>query len=316
MSGARRFELAAWTWFGIYAVFPMTRLSQFSVTVDSSPLARRLLFHLHSIGWSPFCRAEHYQPFKKPGASVVWVKSGRGVLRIGNSQWRVEPGPCFWFYGTDQMRFFTPDPGQHMVMYSFWFSGPGLESWLEALDSKRKTQILLQHPERVHKAHNAMLRLVQLRPPNWEVMIHNCLSAVLQDFLLSRNLLTPTERVLPPAIAMVLNAIETDRARDWKAADMARIARLSERTFGALFRTVMNESPHAYLQQVRLDMAREKLANPKLLIKEIAGELNFHSKQYFTKFFHKHAGISPTQFRQVYLKAFQSQATPSSKTKP
>ena len=74
---------------------------------------------------------------------------------------------------------------------------------------------------------------------------------------------------------------------------------MSERAFRALFQACMHEPPHAYIQRVRLTLARNMLVNRRLLIKEIAGRLSFSSEDYFRRFFHRHTGLTPTQFRQL-----------------
>lgn len=278
-----------------------------------SPAARRLLLNLFSISRSVFDRPYSLLPFTKPGASVNWCRSGRGTLRLGNSEWRVEPGQ-FWVYGTDQPRAFIPDPGQRLVADGFWFTGLGVQEWMEELDTKRQPQFCLHRPQRVFHAYAQMLKVAHFCPPNWEFIIHRHLTDVLEELSLARNLLAVPETSVPPGVERVLKAIATEPARKWQATDLARIAGMSYSAFGILFRNVLKEAPHDYLMRVRLDLARRELANPKLLVKEVASRLNFPDKNSFTKFFHKHAGVSPTHFRQVYLKAFQSQAQPSSKT--
>jgi AraC family transcriptional regulator, transcriptional activator of pobA len=47
-----------------------------------------------------------------------------------------------------------------------------------------------------------------------------------------------------------------------------------------------------------LDQARLLLADKRLSIKDIAGQLNFSSEFYFSHFFRHHTGMTPTEFRQ------------------
>ncbi len=262
-------------------------------------MARRLLLHLFSIRQGILSEPIRIEPFTKPGACVTWFKSGHGRLRFNDAEWQVAPGPTFLFYGTEHPRLYIPAPGETLISEAFWFSGPGLDGWLEALDANRQPQFRLRRPERIHAAYRTMWKLAHRRPPNWEWKIHLVLVSVLGEFLVARKLLTPPEPALPPTITAVLNAIESDPARDWKTTELAGIVRMSYSAFRTQFRAALNESPHAYLQRARLDLARELLADPGLRIKEIARRLHFSSEYYFSNFFHQHAGVTPTEYRQT-----------------
>jgi len=265
--------------------------------VRSSPPARRLLLHLFSLRNGYLDEPIRIEPFTKPGACVSWITSGHGRLRINDAEWHVAPGPDFLFYGTDQPRQFIPAPSERLVNRAFWFGGPGLGGWLEELNVKRQPQFRLRHPGRIHAAYRAMWKLARRQPANWEWKIHLRLVTVLGEFLAARKLLTPRQPSLPPAIITVLNAVETDPARDWKTTELAEIVQMSYTAFRTQFSAALNESPHAYLQRVRLDLARELLADPSLRIKEIARRLHFSSAYYFSNFFHQHDGVTPTEFR-------------------
>ena len=45
-------------------------------------------------------------------------------------------------------------------------------------------------------------------------------------------------------------------------------------------------------------VARRRLADKRLSIKDISGQLNFSGEFYFSHFFRHHSGMTPTDFRQ------------------
>ncbi len=237
-------------------------------------------------------------PLTKTGVGVTWVVAGRGRLRLNDTEWELNPSPCFCIHGADQVWTCIPASGAVVVTRAFWFGGPGLDGWLDALNVNRQPQFRLPRPARIHRAYRTMLQLVRHRPPNWEWKVHLLLVATLGEFLRARQLLAPVVRAQPPAITQVLNAIESDPTRDWKSSELAAAVRMSDTAFRILFRKTMHESPHAYLQRARLALARELLMDPTLRIKEIARRLHFSSGYYFSNFFRQHAGVRPTEFRQ------------------
>ena len=50
------------------------------ICVDPSPVARRLLWHLFSIGSRRVTQPDRHERFEKPGAHMFWVQSGAGEL--------------------------------------------------------------------------------------------------------------------------------------------------------------------------------------------------------------------------------------------
>ncbi|HPU57200.1 MAG TPA: hypothetical protein PLH97_13145, partial [Verrucomicrobiota bacterium] len=50
------------------------------IFVEPSPIARRLLWHVFSIGSRRLELPDHHERFEKPGAHLFWVQSGEGEL--------------------------------------------------------------------------------------------------------------------------------------------------------------------------------------------------------------------------------------------
>lgn len=71
--------------------------------------------------------------------------------------------------------------------------------------------------------------------------------------------------------------------------------------FRNVFKKYTKMSPHQYLLSLKLMRAKELLLNTHLSIKEITYLLKFDSLSYFSKFFKKRTGVSPSEFRQKSL---------------
>ncbi|WP_375492752.1 helix-turn-helix domain-containing protein [uncultured Jatrophihabitans sp.] len=81
-------------------------------------------------------------------------------------------------------------------------------------------------------------------------------------------------------------------------ADMARIANLSEYHFLRVFRDATGLTPRRYLNQLRVDVARRRLAEPVLSISEIATVCGFGTPSHFSSAFRAATGLSPRAYRQ------------------
>lgn len=277
----------------------MSRTALFYHSIKPSPVARRLLWHVFQIGQRALTQPAEFRPREKPGAGLLAVVSGRGELRLESGTFALQPGPDLWLYSTQRERTFVPARGERLVTRPIWFGGPGLEAWLDALRVDRQPAFQLARPKVYHEVHRTLVQLVTRRPEEWEWQVHSVLSEVLRELLRARRLLSGANESLPEPVVRVLNAVESDRHRDWKAKELAAFAGVSYSALRQLFREALHESLHDHLQQVRVDAARQLLADDSLRVKEVAQRLHFSTEYYFTNFFRNQTGVSPTEFRNL-----------------
>ena len=79
--------------------------------------------------------------------------------------------------------------------------------------------------------------------------------------------------------------------------ELARLACMSYSKFRKMFKEYTGFAPAQYIQEVRMNMAKEMLTNTSKPIKEIAFELGFDNKDYFFTVFRKVVGITPVNYR-------------------
>jgi AraC-like DNA-binding protein len=115
---------------------------------------------------------------------------------------------------------------------------------------------------------------------------------------MSRNLLDSPNAQLPEPVVRVLNAISANPLRDWKAKELATVGKVSYSGLRAAFQKSGQGTVHEHIQRARLDQSRLLLADKRLSIKDVAGQLSFSSEFYFSHFFRHHTGMTPTEFRQ------------------
>lgn len=80
--------------------------------------------------------------------------------------------------------------------------------------------------------------------------------------------------------------------------DLAHNLGMSYSLFRKNFKEYAGVSPAHYLQDIRLQRARELLRTTDLPVKEIAYNLHFESPDYFSTQFKKKIGLSPSKFRE------------------
>jgi AraC-like DNA-binding protein len=76
---------------------------------------------------------------------------------------------------------------------------------------------------------------------------------------------------------------------------------MSQTSFRRLFGQVLGMSPGQYRDKQRLWHAKDYLLGNICSIDEIARRCGFRDANYFSRFFKKHTGISPTGYRGMNL---------------
>jgi transcriptional regulator GlxA family with amidase domain len=83
--------------------------------------------------------------------------------------------------------------------------------------------------------------------------------------------------------------------------DCARAAGMSPTRFAHRFRDHTGYAPMEYLRRLRVERARQLLADPSLTVKEVAARVGYPDQYHFSRVFRSVDGLPPTQFREAAL---------------
>jgi AraC-like DNA-binding protein len=139
-----------------------------------------------------------------------------------------------------------------------------------------------------------------------------------QERLLSDLMISVIERFTPwRTLSRALADIDRNRDRfDWRigravsliraephaARDVDNLAKevgLSRAHFYRLFERSTRMTPHVYLNLLRMELAVNSVMNSEDSFAVVSNTLGFSAPGHFTRFFRDHAGVSPSEFRQV-----------------
>lgn len=77
----------------------------------------------------------------------------------------------------------------------------------------------------------------------------------------------------------------------------ADVCCLSPNYFGDLVKKETGRSPHEYIQDKIIGLAKDRLASTDESIKQIAYRLGFQYSQHFNRYFKRHVGKTPSEYR-------------------
>ncbi|WP_135450591.1 MULTISPECIES: GlxA family transcriptional regulator [Tabrizicola] len=100
-----------------------------------------------------------------------------------------------------------------------------------------------------------------------------------------------------PAIARVIAAMQENIATPLDQDELAAIFGRSPRHLERVFKAVLQETPKSYYLGLRLEEARNLLADTTMSILEVAIATGFNSRSSFSKAYRSRFGISPSRYR-------------------
>jgi AraC-like DNA-binding protein len=266
--------------------------------MEPSSRARRLFWHLLSIGGVTLDSDDRHEALEKPGAHLFWVQSGRGTLELPGASYALKSGPRCWLVDMKKPRTYAPESGTRIANMGFRFGGPELEAWREELGEGHEFVLEPRDFTGIREAAQKLSQLVRRRPAGYEWAIHVQLTHVLGRLLKARRVFNAPQFDVPRPLSRAISLVMSDPSRDWKVPELADAAGASRSGLQRMFKQFQQESIHEFLQRTRLDQARQLLCDERLAIKEVSARLSFSSEFYFSRFFRKRTGMSPRQFRE------------------
>ena len=100
---------------------------------EPSETARRLLWHVLSLGVVSRDEPERHEGFDKPGVFLFAVAEGAGRLVVGKKEYALERGCRCWLLDLRGPRSYLPASGRPLLSEGIRFNLPGVEAWLEML---------------------------------------------------------------------------------------------------------------------------------------------------------------------------------------
>lgn len=101
----------------------------------------------------------------------------------------------------------------------------------------------------------------------------------------------------PATLRSLLQWIDEHLHRPLTIADLAEQTHLSDYHFAHMFRHSMQQAPHQYILQRRLNKAHQLLRQQHLSLTEIALQCGFSSASHFSHRFKQEFGIAPSKFK-------------------
>lgn len=132
----------------------------------------------------------------------------------------------------------------------------------------------------------------------WTCRIRGYLIDILH-LLMDKNLYSDQSARINPVVDAT-RFIHSNYRSSIKIEDICRQVHLNRTSLNERFQSELHMSIKEYLNNYRMEIAREKLRHTSLTLEEIAYQCGFQYAPYFIKQFQKETGMTPTLYRKQY----------------
>ena len=108
-----------------------------------------------------------------------------------------------------------------------------------------------------------------------------------------------------PWMRELISDIQSDPAKWWTVSEMAEYSGISENQLRRVFLKHTGMSPKDFIDNVKTQLAIEKLCNSGLMIKDIAESIGYSDVFHFTRRFSQLTGMPPSRYRMNFSPNFK-----------
>ena len=137
----------------------------------------------------------------------------------------------------------------------------------------------------------------RIKTNGFEMKCKTELYEIILDMIKERSCgyLSPkAEELIEPAVEYIHSKYTGDTI---SIAKLAHMCGVSETYFRKIFSGAKGCSPVDYINDLKLSRAKELLISGMYTVSEVAEQSGFHDESYFSRFFKKQTGVSPSEYR-------------------
>lgn len=260
---------------------------------------------------------KYYQSWENEAHShsffqMIAITKGEGCVEVDGCSYQARPPMVFLIrpHQTHAVRRPKNAPAPQLMDIKFNVNDEQLRRDLEMMDSCWEPENF----RRFQKTFDYILKESEEKGNYYYQRISYHFGLLLTDALLERLEKKEVETVADAALEPVgiHNGIDMDSlirhihqnyAHIISLNDLAAMTNTSKTTLIQVFKSVYGTTPIKYLNDLRLEKAKELLVNTDANVGEISELIGFQSIHYFSRYFKNREGIPPNEFRLRHSKS-------------
>ncbi|QFR67165.1 AraC family transcriptional regulator [Furfurilactobacillus rossiae] len=261
---------------------------------------------------------QHKHMYHEGNFEIIIVIHGKLFLQIDQNKLQITAGEAFALPPYHHLCGYQFSPEGTQYFWFHFFVKPGglkniqFKTKREIIDTIfKKTDALLPLQFKICEKNKTFLLANQIL----DVSKGNYFTPLAVDYLLTELIIQLADdyhkQLSGTLISMKKNRVDT--IKDWiranlnshlKVTDVANAFNLNARYLVRFFKHETGQTVIAYINQLKMDKAKELLIRSDLSIKQVAGEVYFEDEKRFMKVFKNNFNLTPTEFRRAYTRKF------------
>ena len=228
---------------------------------------------------------------------LLYITKGKGTFTSKSAgSHQVSEGSMFLLF-PGEWHTYMPDKSTGWNEYWIGFDGKIIDDWAKNGFFKKESPMFnIGLNEEVIAMYKRAIIIAENQEANYQQALSGIAAYLISMALyMSRNIdfsksdIAKQINIAKVAIHENITSITPEK--------LAELTCMSYSKFRKIFREYTGFAPSQYIQEVRINMAKEMLTNTSKSIKEIAFELGYENKDYFFTVFRKVTGMTPVNYR-------------------
>lgn len=261
-------------------------LREFSKAISKAPEIKHLIINQRLKGKTPTYLVQNYW------AINIYDCKGKVIFPESGREWNFDKGSFCFIPPNIQRRFFFEKAGtQRVIHFVFGNKNSNLENGVcfnTHLSYRKINTLFDEMMSRNHKSGTSNV------PQFWYLL------SLVENLLDKEN---TTSSKHHPAIDRSKVYIEKHLNTNIQVNDIVKHSHVSHNYLTRLFKQSFDKTIASYLNQRKMEVARELIQQTNLSIKSIAAELGYLNLQHFNKLVRRAYGYSPRALRDLKSKA-------------
>lgn len=236
-------------------------------------------------------RRDHF-----PGHELILCLRGRGWVQIGGRRHDVRPGQIGWI-NCHHPHEHGADPRAPWEVYWIRMEGPKLARLAELLDVENAPVIVGFDSAAAAPIFREIFATLASDVPEAPALIHASVARLIALAFAARQR-EPHEPAIPPVLQRAVQRMKLFYFERHRVDELAALAGMSPTHFSRVFKAAFGTSPIDWLRRERISQAKRRLAETDDAVKEIATQVGYADRFFFSKDFKHLTGLTPGQFRQ------------------
>ncbi|MGN0242822.1 MAG: AraC family transcriptional regulator [Lachnospiraceae bacterium] len=254
---------------------------------------------IYACGWMQPVHTKKIETIRKKGRAdcqLLYVAQGSGVFVIGSEKLEVKSGSvvCFLPGERQEYSFYKKD---NPIYYWIHISSAAWYQRLAVYGLLDEAVIYVGEAEEIVFYFNKIISELKARQEHTEDSCEALFLSLLISLSRSYHHHQRMEDGDSIPMATIREEIKRNCVSKKKVAEYAKQYNMSYNYFIRRFREAFGITPAQYMQQVKIERAKEYLENSRFSISQISDLLGYDNSLYFSKVFRKSTGMSPSEYR-------------------